>query len=329
MAEIKFPLQEGCPSDLLLDRLDAGELGEAEASSLATHVARCQTCAARMADIQASPPYPAEDRLVRALDLRRRLRERKAESGLPAWWRRFAWIPTAVTALLAVVLGVTLYSVRSQLGTTGGDGAWSGDGARLGTTGGDGAWSGDGARGDGARGDTGAEQKAGEAGQYRVKGPAETLGVFVKRGDAVRRAESGDSFRPGDHVQFSYFSGSPGFVAVFGLDPKKTTRYVPQAGTEPVRVAAGKDTLLEPAIRLDATLGAELVVALFCPYPFDVAEMERNLSDTQGTAPFQAPADCRAVLFRMEKGDGAGRKTPSPGGAGDSPAGEGDGAGRI
>jgi hypothetical protein len=264
---------------MLLDCLALGVLEPAAAAMVSGHVESCPECRARVADAAAERPHPREDAIVEGVRLRARLQSRRrVGSGLPAWWRRWAWIPTAVTAVLAVALGGMLYVARHDIRTSG---AGTDTDAALG-------------------------QSDAAGGGVRLKGATDALSVYVKRDGTVSRAASGDRFLQGDHVQFSWYSVEPGYVAVYGIDPVRTTCYTPGSGRSPTRVEGGREVPLQPAVALDATAGAELVMALFCPRPFDVSDMEKRLGATGGLGAAGLPTDCRAVLFQMVKDSGNG-----------------------
>jgi len=100
----------GCPSDLALDRLHAGELGDEQAASLRQHIAGCTRCPERMSSRQAGFAA-ARDLDERALlaSIRRRIDAEppSLRSRVAGLLRRFG-APLSMAAGLAVVAVVLL-----------------------------------------------------------------------------------------------------------------------------------------------------------------------------------------------------------------------------
>lgn len=96
----------------------------------------------------------------------------------------------------------------------------------------------------------------------RTKGGA-YLGLVVVRGAAMHRAGPGEVVHPGDTLSYVVTTGEPAYVAVASRDGAgRVTIYVPFE-----RVTAGRDLQLSLATVLDATLGPEQLVAVFCSAP--------------------------------------------------------------
>lgn len=97
--------QPGCPSDLTLDRLHAGELGDAQAASLRQHISQCAVCPDRMTARQAgfAALSDVDERKLLA-GIRRKLDESPAtlHSRVLGWLRRRS-APLSVAAGLAAV----------------------------------------------------------------------------------------------------------------------------------------------------------------------------------------------------------------------------------
>ena len=136
-------------------------------------------------------------------------------------------------------------------------------------------------------------------GEILLKGADTSLAVFVQRDGEVTQAADGDTFHPGERIQFSAVSDRPRYVAVYGIDGLGVTRYIPSAFKQPLRLAAGEETPLEPAFNLDGTLGEEVVVGLFCERPFDAAEVKNRLLARE--EPGATGAVCTSVRFTMVK----------------------------
>lgn len=100
------PGKPGCPSDLLLDRYAAEELGAEAAASVRAHLATCDDCSSRLAASCFEAMADVDPRVLlagirRGLDVPRSLKERAG-----AFLRRFAAVrvPLAVLAGVAAVL---------------------------------------------------------------------------------------------------------------------------------------------------------------------------------------------------------------------------------
>jgi hypothetical protein len=109
-----------CPSDLLLDRLHAGELGDAQAAPLRQHIAACPLCPERMASRQAGfAAVPGLDERVLLAGIRRRLDAEPAplRQRLAGALRRLL-LPLSLATGLAALAVVLLARPQSP---TGGD----------------------------------------------------------------------------------------------------------------------------------------------------------------------------------------------------------------
>jgi hypothetical protein len=115
----------------------------------------------------------------------------------------------------------------------------------------------------------------------RTKGTA-IAGFFVAHGSEVRRGKLLETVVPGDRIELFTTTTSPMWFAAYGDDAAgKRTLYI-----APREVAAGKERIVPLAIELDATLGDEIVTAVFCDAAFD---------------PYAPPADCTIDRFTLLK----------------------------
>ncbi|MDQ3338409.1 MAG: zf-HC2 domain-containing protein [Myxococcota bacterium] len=100
----------------------------------------------------------------------------------------------------------------------------------------------------------------------RTKGAA-IAGYFVAHGSVVRRGKPLETVVPGDRIQLFTTTFARAWFAAYGDDAAgKRTIYI-----APREVEAGRERVLPLAIELDATLGDEIVTAIFCDAPFDPA----------------------------------------------------------
>jgi hypothetical protein len=133
----------------------------------------------------------------------------------------------------------------------------------------------------------------------RTKGGAGLrLAMYVQHGDSVREVSPGEAVAPGDAVRFVVTSPAPAYVAVLSLDPAgRASIYFPPDGRA-AAVAAGTDVPLPLATRLDATVGEEHVVGLFCDRAIELEPVRAALEASSG---FAAPAGCEVTRWRFEK----------------------------
>jgi hypothetical protein len=100
----------------------------------------------------------------------------------------------------------------------------------------------------------------------RTKG-TDSLSLIVQSPDGTTgRVVDGGHLSPGDSVRFEVSTDTNGFLTILGLDAApRVTRYVPSMPGEARPIALGRRQRLRDTIVLDATLGAERIVALVCP----------------------------------------------------------------
>ncbi|WP_437807519.1 anti-sigma factor family protein [Sorangium sp. So ce1078] len=252
---------EGCPSDLRLDRLLAGELDPAEEQATRAHLDGCAPCAARFAALEAGraafladpPPLRLPAAPPAAAPSIRRLRAR-------------ALFP-AVTAALgaAAVLAVVLIT-RPPAPPRGDD-----RGAGLAP----------------------AEQGA------RTKGGGGRIGFYVARGEVVVPGGPGEVVHPNDRLQFTYSTADAGYFALLGVDgARKGSIYFPAGGVA-APIQPGEEVPLPSSVVLDETLGAEVLYGLFCDAPIALEPLRAALESAPDLPP--APAGCRVDRISLDK----------------------------
>jgi len=222
--------ERGCPSDFALDRYGAGELEGEKAGEIASHLAGCRTCAARVETrrFEAMPDVDPRALLAR---IRTRLDEPVAWWARMAAWLRRLRVPLAVAAGAAAVL-VVLPSLRPPMTGHGiGAGADASDGVRA--------------------------------------GGRLALHVQRIRGGAAEEVPSGARFAPGDTLRFVVDLPADGHVAVVGLGAggRLYTAW-PVAGAggaaQTLR-SAGARQELPGAVSLDDSRGRETLYVVYCP----------------------------------------------------------------
>lgn len=136
-------------------------------------------------------------------------------------------------------------------------------------------------------------------GRLKGSGSGVGLAMYVQHGAEVRRAAPGESVAPGDAVRFAVSTPSPAFVAVLSLDAAgKAWVYFPE-GPRAARIPAGTEVPLPLGTRLDATVGEERLLALFCTSPVELEPVRLALQQAQDAAPL--PADCQGLRWSFVK----------------------------
>lgn len=237
----------GCPSDLTLDEISAGELARGpEHDPVLNHVEQCATCRGRLLARQADPilaPDPIRFRPLLVSDAGQRPSRPAAK---PIARRRRPWI--AITGLVAgaAVAGMVL-------------------------------WNRGAGRPEGPAGDLT------QAGDLTKGGLA--LTIHIKRVAAAGLPETIEAvngegrLRAGEEMRFSVAMARGGYVVVLGLDalPSVTT-YVPAIGSSarPVRVEPPGPLTLPGSVIADGTAGSERVVAIVCDAPTSPETLRRQ-----------------------------------------------------
>jgi len=135
------------------------------------------------------------------------------------------------------------------------------------------------------------------------------LSAFVKRGETVERARSGEVFHPGDALRFSYSADRDGYLAIVSVDARQVVSvYHPAAGDQAPAAPAGAANVLPGSTILDDTLGAETVIGVCCPGPFAVAAVRQGaksilsaLRSGGDVASLLPQRGCRVARFELRK----------------------------
>jgi hypothetical protein len=217
---------EGCLSDLMLDRLVAGELtGAPDELEIQAHLVSCRLCQARVSELGAERPPPVpwptfgeELALPPPAPVEELTATVKLPRPPPPPPRRLRQALRFV-APLAIAAGA-LFFLRPL---------------------------------------------APDA-MFRAKGAPFQLALVVRSPDgAVEGLVPGGPVSPGDELRFQISTDRPGHLAILGIDSaQQITSYLTAEPTLPA-FPAGRDQLLEGSVVLDDTLGAERIVAVLCP----------------------------------------------------------------
>lgn len=259
----------GCPSDLALDRLQAGELSEAQERDLRRHVADCTLCPERMS--MRSVGFAGfkdldERQLLSAI--RRRLDEAPPASLFDRVLQRLRVmaVPLSAAAVAAVTAVVLLGRPGSPTNpdSTGGDPTTQPSGFD----------------------------------ETREKGGL-ALQVYRLVGGQAQQAVSGDTFHQGERLRFVVDLPTAGQVAVLGVEPQGGL-YVawPSAASDGKR-PAGKRQELPGAVALDASLGKEVLYLAFCPSEGTAPAQSCKVGGA-GQPP-SCPVGCRLSPFVLNK----------------------------
>jgi Domain of unknown function (DUF4384)/Putative zinc-finger len=131
----------------------------------------------------------------------------------------------------------------------------------------------------------------------RVKGTGFGLGMYVEHAQQVRRAGPGETIAPGDAVRFVVTAPVRSYVAVLSLDPAgRASIYFP-LGARAEAVAPGVEVALPLGTRLDATVGEERIVGLFCASPVELEPLRVQVE--RGEIP--APGGCQVTRWSFVK----------------------------
>jgi len=131
----------------------------------------------------------------------------------------------------------------------------------------------------------------------RVKGSRFALDMYVEHAAQVRRASPGETIAPGDAVRFAVTAPVESYVAVLSLDPAgRASIYFP-LGERAQAVAPGVQVALPLGTRLDATVGEERIVGLFCPSPVELEPLRVQLE----RGAFLSPSGCQVTRWSFVK----------------------------
>lgn len=282
MSELFTGLRAGgaaCPSDLVLDRLAAGELPGDQARSTRAHVETCEHCTARMKEtsFDAFPEVDAGALLER---IRRgaaaKERPQDAGDGLPtpitAHRRsRFLRGPAVATLALAACLALLFVTRKADDGTGGPGGA----------------------------GETGSPEV------IRLKG-GRVLHVYRMTDTGSEEILSGTRLAPGARIRFVVDLPSEGRVLIVGREQSGalyTAWPLGPADAAQMQRPAGPGQALPGAVALDDKPGKETLFLVHCPTATGSPEARiQPLCTPRG--PDAAPAcppECALSPFVLDK----------------------------
>ena len=123
------------------------------------------------------------------------------------------------------------------------------------------------------------------------------IGVFIKRGESVTRAQVGDAARPGDLLRLTYTATLPLNFAVLHRDHRTASVYYPLA-SHTVTIEPGRDVPLDFSIRLDSVPGEEQLYGVFCNEETLIEPLRAAL---EASGKLASSAQCQVDKFVLTK----------------------------
>ena len=137
--------------------------------------------------------------------------------------------------------------------------------------------------------------------EFVRKGAGFTMHVVVDDGAGGRVLTSGDAVRPGDNLGFRIHPERDGYVMIVGSDQTNAPYpCFPQTSIAAARVEASAEPFaLKAAVELDDVLGAERIVGVLCPEPFEFGTLSEALrASPQGTVPLAGCSTEEVVVVK-------------------------------
>jgi hypothetical protein len=134
-------------------------------------------------------------------------------------------------------------------------------------------------------------------GEIRLKGVSGELDVFVKRAGKVFRWQT-EALQPGDQLRYSFRAPEPLHVMVLSREVSGSINQYFPAEAKSFAVDMGV-TLSKSATQLDATLGGEVLWAVFCQKPFTADGLVAQLQANGAIAPAEGCATQRLEFTKV------------------------------
>ncbi len=120
--------------------------------------------------------------------------------------------------------------------------------------------------------------------EIRIKGRSFSTLVYGKSGESVRPLFTGSTVHPGERIGFRVENKAKGFLAIIGVDDSgESYLCFPQGSANAQPIEASEERTLKDAIRLDAKLGKEHIISVFCKTPFSIQELKTKIRETPTT----------------------------------------------
>lgn len=133
----------------------------------------------------------------------------------------------------------------------------------------------------------------------QVKGSGPALLLSAGPPDALVPVATGDTVRPGEHLQAGYTAERDGFGAVLSRDGVgEVTVYVPADDTVMVSLPGGVERSFPQSTILDEVVGSERIAIVWCEAAHPLAPL---LAALRAGIPLVAPAGCTIREVVLEK----------------------------
>jgi len=140
--------------------------------------------------------------------------------------------------------------------------------------------------------------RAPAAPEVRRKG-SDSVGFYVRRGQALFRGHSGQRVRPRDQLRFTWRSDQSAYLVILSIDAKRVvSTYYPAQGAQRRLLPSGAEIELPNAVELDDTLGPEQVFVVSCADAPELASLRRTLAETGHLSPPLGCQVARILLFK-------------------------------
>jgi hypothetical protein len=267
-----------CVSDLVLDRLWAGELASDESVALHAHAARCERCGARLTEYEAflkqAPSFAAHAAQLGRPHEGPADAPAAARLGTPVAPFEAAAAASTASAAATAVRSIPRRPSRLRTALVVGGGLLSCAAALMLLV-----------------------RPLSPGPHERSKG-APHIGYFIKRDGRVSFGRPGQRLREGDLLRFTVSSDRARYLALIDHDPQGARVYYP-AGSHAVKVGIGNAVALDFSVELDDSLGPERIYAVFCAETFALEPLRAELARHGELSP---PPGCTLDVTEIRKG---------------------------
>jgi hypothetical protein len=132
-----------------------------------------------------------------------------------------------------------------------------------------------------------------------IKGSGVAVTMYVQHDGEVRRSVPDEVVVPGDAIRFAVTTPVRSYVGVLSLDAKGHASVYFPLGPRAQPIGPGVEEPLPIGTRLDGTVGAERIWALFCSSPVELGPLRAQLEG--GWESVSIPDGCRVSQWRFVK----------------------------
>lgn len=258
------PKRDECPSDLQLDRLRVGELTKASEELVRAHLGACTECKQRYTLVCADAErFAREAPAFETLRTPRAVVPSRRAIG-PRRWATWSAVAAAAGLLLLVSRGARQRQDDSPPAVSDSSGPRS-DGSSVGV---------------------------------RTKGASASFDFVVRRDEHTVLGTPEMILYPGDRLRFTVSASESVYSGVWGIDAQgQVSDYA--TAPELLRIVAGEQIALPQTIELDASVGNEHIVAVFCQGPQADDAIRSALADNPERP--QLPFGCHTESVQIRK----------------------------